>query len=443
MLYTCLACAVGFQVPEGQREHYRTDWHRYNLKRKVAELPAVSAEVFAQKVLQQQDQARRDKERETLQCECRVCDKVYASHNAYVNHLQSKRHRLAELQKHGDEDRDSPADSLMTASTTTQFSLGDPLVAGGTQHHDFVPMQDLEERVGEGRGEGDARSEALEEADIEAEIERRLRETRRFEQNECIFCSKVHESLEVDVQHMYKAHGMFIPEQAYLVDLAGLVAYLGAKVAVGHTCLFCNRQFKTLLLVRRHMHNKGHCMIKYDNEESMLEIGDFYDFRSTYPKSVGSNDSEWEDDDDDDDDDDESIDSQDLGPIQMDSTSMYLPWSSKTVGHRSGLRYYRQTLRPPPTLPQGFITHQRLMPDDYLAIRPPNTRVAGRGPHSTASTALTIDGGRHKAPGWRKHLLHLSEERSRRQNAFQLKVGMQHNNQKHYRFVFPSAVRNP
>jgi hypothetical protein len=27
-----------------QREHYKTDWHRYNLKRKVVDLPPVTAE---------------------------------------------------------------------------------------------------------------------------------------------------------------------------------------------------------------------------------------------------------------------------------------------------------------------------------------------------------------------------------------------------------------
>jgi hypothetical protein len=62
-LYTCLSCQIGFHSADLQRQHHRTDWysptrsiingfrHRYNLKRKVAELPPVTAEVFAQKVL--------------------------------------------------------------------------------------------------------------------------------------------------------------------------------------------------------------------------------------------------------------------------------------------------------------------------------------------------------------------------------------------------------
>lgn len=49
--YTCITCRVAFKDPEIQRQHYKTDWHRYNLKRKVAELPPVTAENFQTKVI--------------------------------------------------------------------------------------------------------------------------------------------------------------------------------------------------------------------------------------------------------------------------------------------------------------------------------------------------------------------------------------------------------
>lgn len=49
-LYTCLACQVAFDSAEEQRAHYRSDWHRYNLKRKVADLPPVTRDQFEQKV---------------------------------------------------------------------------------------------------------------------------------------------------------------------------------------------------------------------------------------------------------------------------------------------------------------------------------------------------------------------------------------------------------
>jgi pre-60S factor REI1 len=59
-LYTCITCRVGFGTSELQRGHYKTDWHRYNLKRKVAELPPVTADTFQQKVLAQREKVITD-----------------------------------------------------------------------------------------------------------------------------------------------------------------------------------------------------------------------------------------------------------------------------------------------------------------------------------------------------------------------------------------------
>ena len=54
--FTCISCRVAFAEAELQRAHYKTDWHRYNLKRKVAELPPVTAENFTERVLAQRAQ---------------------------------------------------------------------------------------------------------------------------------------------------------------------------------------------------------------------------------------------------------------------------------------------------------------------------------------------------------------------------------------------------
>lgn len=44
---------------------------------------------------------------------------------------------------------------------------------------------------------------------------------------DCLFCSHHSHSLSKNVAHMTKEHGFFIPDIEYLVDLRGLVAYLG------------------------------------------------------------------------------------------------------------------------------------------------------------------------------------------------------------------------
>eukprot|EP00043_Microstomoeca_roanoka_P007527 m.72438 g.72438 ORF g.72438 m.72438 type:complete len:500 (+) comp13858_c0_seq1:794-2293(+) len=103
-LLTCITCRVGFHSPDSQREHYKTDWHRYNLKRKVAALPPVTAEAFRSRVLAQRatDEAARREAATTY--ECSTCSKTFSTRNAHENHLNSKKHkdnekRLAKQQR--------------------------------------------------------------------------------------------------------------------------------------------------------------------------------------------------------------------------------------------------------------------------------------------------------------------------------------------------------
>uniref|UniRef100_A0A8C4LF76 Cytoplasmic 60S subunit biogenesis factor ZNF622 n=1 Tax=Equus asinus TaxID=9793 RepID=A0A8C4LF76_EQUAS len=93
--YTCITCRVAFRDAELQRAHYKTDWHRYNLRRKVADMAPVTAEGFQERVRAQRAVA--EQESKGTATYCTVCSKKFASFNAYENHLKSRRH--VELEK--------------------------------------------------------------------------------------------------------------------------------------------------------------------------------------------------------------------------------------------------------------------------------------------------------------------------------------------------------
>ncbi|KAK2117652.1 hypothetical protein P7K49_004538 [Saguinus oedipus] len=93
--YTCITCRVAFCDADMQRAHYKTDWHRYNLRRKVASMAPVTAEGFQERVRAQRAVA--EEESKGSATYCTVCSKKFASFNAYENHLKSRRH--AELEK--------------------------------------------------------------------------------------------------------------------------------------------------------------------------------------------------------------------------------------------------------------------------------------------------------------------------------------------------------
>lgn len=100
--------------------------------------------------------------------------------------------------------------------------------------------------------------------------------------NRCMFCNYESPTFKLGIMHMNKFHGMFIPEQQYLVDLEGLIRYLYTKIMENHECLYCHKLKNSMSSIQTHMRDKGHCMIAFETEEEMVEVGQFYDFSGTY-----------------------------------------------------------------------------------------------------------------------------------------------------------------
>lgn len=96
---------------------------------------------------------------------------------------------------------------------------------------------------------------------------------------------------------MSRLHSFFIPDRDILIDLPGLLSYLGEKIAIGNLCLYCpngGREFGSIEAVRKHMIDKAHCKLAYDAEEDRVELADFYDYAGDGSQS------DWEDMDDED-----------------------------------------------------------------------------------------------------------------------------------------------
>lgn len=109
--FTCINCDARFANAEIQREHYKTDWHRYNLKRRVAQLPPVTAEEFQQRVLSARSATETAIEEQQMSIYCTACRKQFGNQKAHDNHLNSKKHKeaLARLeqqqkQQHNEDD---------------------------------------------------------------------------------------------------------------------------------------------------------------------------------------------------------------------------------------------------------------------------------------------------------------------------------------------------
>lgn len=267
-------------------------------------MPPLSSEIFTEKVLTAQATSSAAAAKASFEKTCSACQKTYYSENAHRNHLKSQKHRLRIAASHGGNGGlQDDVTSMMSSST---FTLGEPIdvlskdsidgdaeaeltgiVEGlkGTALNDRVPVSQTtpnphtlvtEERPAEENGTKPPSKDTIpaqshsgtEKLDVPL--------------NRCMFCNYESPTFKLSIMHMNKFHGMFIPEQPYLVDLEGLIGYLYTKIAKNHECLYCHKLKSSINGIQTHMRDKGHCMIAFESEEEMIEVGQFYDFSSTY-----------------------------------------------------------------------------------------------------------------------------------------------------------------
>ncbi|XP_060530995.1 cytoplasmic 60S subunit biogenesis factor ZNF622-like [Cylas formicarius] len=296
--FTCITCRVGFKDPEIQRLHYKSDWHRYNLKRKVAELPPVNSEDFQFKVLNQRNLNEALQQNSNVYCH--ICKKNYGNSNAYNNHLNSKKHKDNEKSFNPSEQNVTHHNSVNKNKSFNENNVLDPALDSDSEELSSDEWEDINTAI---------------------------------ESNDCLFCTHHSRNFISNLEHITSVHSFFIPDIEYCINMEGLLGYLYEKVTCGFMCLWCNekgRTFHSADAARKHMIDKGHCKMLYEGI-ALAEYADFYDYSSSY----------------------EDADNEDINPdedvnvAELDGSDyqLVLP-SGITVGHRSLMRYYKQSLNP-------------------------------------------------------------------------------------------------
>ncbi|XP_040380673.1 cytoplasmic 60S subunit biogenesis factor REI1 homolog 1 [Oryza brachyantha] len=327
---TCNACNAGFDDEEQQRLHYRSEWHRYNLKRKVAGVPGVTEALFLARQTVLAEGSNSDST--PMLYSCALCGKEYRSSKAHAQHLNSRSH-------------------LMKASQEPNASIAGITVVKPrperVQRRGPSSVEEDEDEEEEWVEVDPSELESTSEMQVDEHSSKSDDDMDEFEELDptfCFMCDLEHQSIENCMVHMHKKHGFFIPDSEYLKDPNGLLIYVGLKVKRDFICLYCNdrcQPFQSLEAVRKHMDAKGHCKLRYgdggDDEDADLE--DFYDYSSSYADVEGK----------------ELVAADDRdNNIELGSGGAELVITNKsekgtrvrTLGSREFIRYYRQKPRP-------------------------------------------------------------------------------------------------
>lgn len=342
---TCNACNKEFDDDTEQKLHYKSEWHRYNLKRKVAGVPGVTEALFVARQTALAQEKGQSSETPMLYS-CGLCGKGYRSSKAHAEHLKSRNHIMRASQGTNNEEEDKaivkPLPRRVVNKPSPQREVNDE----ESEESDWEEADPEEDLVGEATNsltDLNVREVGSENDMDEDEDDDDYEE---LDPSSCFMCDLEHDTIESCMVHMHKQHGFFIPDVEYLKDPEGFLTYLGLKVKRDFMCLYCNdrcQPFNGLEAVRKHMVAKSHCKVHFGDgdDEEEAELEDFYDYSSSYVDEEGK----------------QLVAAGDMdNNVEFGSGGSELiitrrsdeGKSTKTLGSREYMRYYRQKPRPSP-----------------------------------------------------------------------------------------------
>ena len=253
MSLICNACQIQIHSDDERASHYKSEWHRYNVKRRCAGLASIPQALFESQLTALNNKKAAEASAKATQ-NCKTCKKSFSTASAFQAHIASKKH-LKKVEKQGeggpdddDEDEDDMEDAPKSASAPGPSE-------SKSEEDDSAMVEDGEDEEEEGEA---------------------------IPLMHCLFCSKNYTQVDSCVSHMLREHGFFIPFIENLVDLEGLLTYLGEKIGIGHVCLWCNgagrARYPSTESVQMHMKAKSHCKLRLEEDEDEEELMDFYDF---------------------------------------------------------------------------------------------------------------------------------------------------------------------
>lgn len=328
----------------------KTEWHRYNLKRRIAELPPISADVFAEKL---QISERERAENQVDEFGFALLKPVnLPKSDLEVKALphRSKKATKKKIINEARKDLDGSVEQKRLDSGLKALDISD----SESTNTDFG-----ENTASEYGFTSDSHWESESELASIADSERIL-DSSEVTITDCIYCGRQNKEINRNISHMFEAHGLYIPERSYLTDLPGLLHFLIQEIVMKKLCLCCNFQGSTLESIRNHMLSKRHCKMPYEIKDERAKFAQFYDFSSLDEPDVDNRESdkssekkihfteELEDE--------EGEDGEDSGRHQINSNyitvdvddtglELRLPTGAR-VGHRVGQRFFRQNLPP-------------------------------------------------------------------------------------------------
>ena len=243
----CNHCLYVSKTYEEMKEHYKSEFHKYNLNRVTMNLAPLSFEDYKRKKEFFMKKAEEKKKlEETLKLQsvnlyCDICNKKFNSRKKLDEHLASKTHLKNKLHKEEIKKEDEKKEENNEISTSSKENK-----------------------------KTEPEKTTLDDVTI------------------CLFCNEKNENLKENMYHMVQKHKFDIPFVLYIKSYTDLLKLLAKKIFTYHACLTCDTQkFESIRSLQSHMLAKSHTFInEKDLDEFLFKYYDLKKLLSIKEKSI-------------------------------------------------------------------------------------------------------------------------------------------------------------
>ena len=221
----CNHCLYVSKTYEEMKEHYKSEFHKYNLNRVTMNLAPLSFEDYKRKkdfFMKKLEEKKKTEEALKLQSQnlyCEICSKKFNSSKKLQEHLISKTHLKNKTKKNDEE--------ISTKTEKNEIN---------TENKNKEPEKTTLDDI-----------------------------------TYCLFCNTKSDTLKNNFYHMVQIHNLEIPFIFYIKNYEELIKILAKKIFVYHACFTCDTQrFETIKALQSHMLSKGHTTVNYKDLDEIL-----------------------------------------------------------------------------------------------------------------------------------------------------------------------------
>ena len=225
----CNHCLYVSKTYEEMKEHYKSEFHKYNLNRVTMNLAPLSFEDykrkkdFFMKKLEEKQKTEEVLKLQTQNLYCDICSKKFNSQKKLQEHLLSKTHLKNKAKK--EEQKKTKEEDISTSSTNE-------IKEAKNQEPEKTTLDDI---------------------------------------TYCLFCNFKSENLKNNFYHMVQTHNLEIPFIFYIKSYEDLIKIFAKKIFSYHACFTCDTQrFETIKALQKHMLSKGHTVVNNKDLDEFL-----------------------------------------------------------------------------------------------------------------------------------------------------------------------------